>query len=220
MLDVHPPEHTPHSWRDFFIHIATIVVGLCIAVGLEQTVEAVHHHHQMRQTRERIHSEVALNDRISQEDARQLELIVTREKHNLEIMHAADTQGSVATEEPDFSWNLQGLYDSAYNDGRENGALALMPYDESAMYSDAYIQASITTASLFSVIDKIYAAKAVLHGDSLASLSPIERQTLFASTAAALGQAESAQVNVSGCHDEWQAILSGHFSTNFGEAGK
>jgi hypothetical protein len=46
MLDVHPP-HTPtHTWRDFFIHIATIVVGLIIAVGLEQTVEYLHHHHQ------------------------------------------------------------------------------------------------------------------------------------------------------------------------------
>jgi len=31
MLEVHPPERTPHTWRDFFIHIATIVVGLVIA---------------------------------------------------------------------------------------------------------------------------------------------------------------------------------------------
>ncbi len=39
MLDVHPPEHTPHTWRDFFLHIATIVIGLLIAIGLEQSVE-------------------------------------------------------------------------------------------------------------------------------------------------------------------------------------
>ena len=41
MLDVHPPHHATHGWRDFFIHIATICVGLLIAVGLEQTVEEV-----------------------------------------------------------------------------------------------------------------------------------------------------------------------------------
>jgi hypothetical protein len=52
MLDVHPPHHPTHTWKDFFIHIATIVVGLIIAVGLEQAVEALHHHHQREELRE------------------------------------------------------------------------------------------------------------------------------------------------------------------------
>ena len=45
MLDVHPPHAPTHTWRDFFIHIATITVGLLIAVGLEQAVEFLHHRH-------------------------------------------------------------------------------------------------------------------------------------------------------------------------------
>ena len=49
MIDVHPPHHTVSTWRDFFIHIATIVIGLLIAIGLEQTVEAIHHRHQRTQ---------------------------------------------------------------------------------------------------------------------------------------------------------------------------
>ena len=49
MLDVHPPHTTPHSWRDFFIHIATITVGLLIALSLEQTVLAFHHREQRHQ---------------------------------------------------------------------------------------------------------------------------------------------------------------------------
>jgi hypothetical protein len=32
MLDIHPPHEAAHSWRDFFIHIATICVGLLIAI--------------------------------------------------------------------------------------------------------------------------------------------------------------------------------------------
>jgi len=35
MLDVHPPHASTHTWRDFFIHIATICIGLLIAVDLE-----------------------------------------------------------------------------------------------------------------------------------------------------------------------------------------
>jgi hypothetical protein len=37
MLGVHPPHAAAHSWKDFFVHIATISVGLLIAIGLEQT---------------------------------------------------------------------------------------------------------------------------------------------------------------------------------------
>jgi hypothetical protein len=48
MLDVHPPHSSPHTWKDFFIHIATISVGLLIAVGLEQTVEAIHRAQERR----------------------------------------------------------------------------------------------------------------------------------------------------------------------------
>jgi hypothetical protein len=51
MLDIHPPEHTPHTWRDFFIHIGTIILGLCIAIGLEQSVEYIHHRRQLADTR-------------------------------------------------------------------------------------------------------------------------------------------------------------------------
>jgi hypothetical protein len=50
MLDMHPPHQSIHTWRDFFIHIATIVVGLCIAVGLEQTVEFFHHRNKCRKS--------------------------------------------------------------------------------------------------------------------------------------------------------------------------
>ncbi len=57
MLDVHPPHQAAHTWKDFFIHIATIVVGLLIAVGLEQTVEFFHHRHQVAEVRRALDEE-------------------------------------------------------------------------------------------------------------------------------------------------------------------
>ena len=50
MLDVHAPHESIHTRKGFFIHIATISVGLLIAVDLEQTVEVVHRHHESRGT--------------------------------------------------------------------------------------------------------------------------------------------------------------------------
>jgi hypothetical protein len=57
MLEVHAPHETIHTWKDFLIHIATIVLGLLIAVGLEQTVELFHHREQRHQLREDLRSE-------------------------------------------------------------------------------------------------------------------------------------------------------------------
>ncbi len=63
MLDVHPPHHAATTWRDFLIHIATIVIGLCIAVGIEQTVEYFHHRREVQETREAIQHEREVNRR-------------------------------------------------------------------------------------------------------------------------------------------------------------
>lgn len=57
MLDIHPAHHAATTWRDFFIHIATIVLGLLIAIGLEQTVEGIHHSHQRQELQEDLRAE-------------------------------------------------------------------------------------------------------------------------------------------------------------------
>ena len=58
-----PAHHAASTWRDFFIHIATIVLGLLIAVGLEQTVEHLHQHYQLRETREALERERKANEK-------------------------------------------------------------------------------------------------------------------------------------------------------------
>jgi len=70
MLDVHPPHHAATTWRDFFIHIATIVVGLLIAVGLEQTVEFLHRTHQRHELERDLHSETERQHAALQNDFR------------------------------------------------------------------------------------------------------------------------------------------------------
>jgi hypothetical protein len=88
MLEVHPAHHAASTWRDFFIHIATIVIGLLIAVGLEQTVEYFHHRHLASEAREQLRTE-----READETANEVN-IYTTERHqrdlrrDLSILHA------------------------------------------------------------------------------------------------------------------------------------
>jgi hypothetical protein len=70
MLDVHPAHHAATTWRDFLIHIATIVIGLLIAVGLEQTVEFLHRTHQRHELESDLHSETERQHAALQNDFR------------------------------------------------------------------------------------------------------------------------------------------------------
>jgi hypothetical protein len=63
MLDVHPSHEPINTWKGFFLHISTIVIGLLIAVGLEHTVEYFHHRHEVREAREALAAEHAENIR-------------------------------------------------------------------------------------------------------------------------------------------------------------
>jgi len=61
MIDIHPPHKSDHTWKDFFIHIGTIAVGLLLAIGLEQTVEYFHHRDQVAQLTEQMRAEAQSN---------------------------------------------------------------------------------------------------------------------------------------------------------------
>lgn len=52
-MHIHKPK-SPHSVREFLSEISVIVVGVLIALALEQTVEALHWHHKVRQAEERL----------------------------------------------------------------------------------------------------------------------------------------------------------------------
>jgi hypothetical protein len=52
MIDIHPPHHAATTRRDFLIHLSTVVLGILIAIGLEQSVEVLHRRHQLHELRE------------------------------------------------------------------------------------------------------------------------------------------------------------------------
>ena len=61
MIDIHPTHHGTFTLRDFFIHLFIIILGIFIAIGLEQTVEHFHHLHQRDQLEEHLREELRTN---------------------------------------------------------------------------------------------------------------------------------------------------------------
>src|SRR5271163_3661783 len=86
MIHVHPAHHAASTWRDFFIHIATIVLGLLIAIGLEQTVERIHRHYELRETREALEQERKANEKAWAEDEHDWRRTFVELKNNLTVL--------------------------------------------------------------------------------------------------------------------------------------
>ena len=57
VIDVHAPHGGLHTWKDFWIHLGTITLGLLIAISLEQSVEWLHRLHERGQLEEDLRSE-------------------------------------------------------------------------------------------------------------------------------------------------------------------
>jgi len=150
MLDVHPPEHTPHSWRDFFIHIATIVVGLLIAIGLEQTVEHFHHRHERTELEEsvQVDSEKAIRDAESQQKdmvvaLRWLDSRIEQVKDALKGNHALTASLPLPRI---FEQDIPD--DPAWKAAKSSGLIEVLPQDEIKVYSEIDVLISNLTQLL------------------------------------------------------------------------
>ena len=57
-MDVHPVHHAPRTWRDFFLQLGMITIGLFIALTLQAGVESLHHRHLIRDARDNLRREI------------------------------------------------------------------------------------------------------------------------------------------------------------------
>jgi hypothetical protein len=141
MLDVHPPHHAATTWREFFIHIATIVLGLIIAICLEQTVQFLHHRHQRQQLQEDLHNEAEKNLQIIDRDLKMQDLepwfeqaihaasAPGKSKIQVSLPPAPCLPGSVGTAEYRYFAPSQAVWTTA----KEGGLVALLPVEQSRM---------------------------------------------------------------------------------------
>jgi|ERR1700690_3336006 len=100
MLDVHDPHRTVHTWKDFFIHLGTIAIGLLIAIGLEQSVEALHHRQQVREMVLKLHQESTDNLEVIAYDLKRCDQLLSAVAANVESLKLLATPRSNASWSP------------------------------------------------------------------------------------------------------------------------
>jgi hypothetical protein len=134
MLDVHPAHQPAQTWAGFFIHIATISIGLLIAIGLEQTVEWVHRKHQVMEAREAIAQERELNRRLFAETTEYFRAETKRFQTNLVVLEYLREHPGVPRQAwpGEVSWHSfnTAFSAAAWETAQHSAVTALMPQGE------------------------------------------------------------------------------------------
>ena len=130
-MEVHPPEHGIHSWRDFFVHMGTICLGLLIAIGLEQSVELLHRKHEREELQEALHGDLKQMVHDSAETNRTIQTVVEWARVNMEACQAAiDDHHPVLLQALPRGGELAPIQDPSFRAARSSGLLPLLSQDE------------------------------------------------------------------------------------------
>jgi hypothetical protein len=153
MLDVHAPHQAVHSWRDFLVHIIAITIGLLIAIGLEQTVEYLHHRHQREQIEQQMHTVFSANISSDAEDLRRLASMRAALADLHSDIEARLREPNHATKETLSGDRINTLIIvtpsmAPYDSAKENGTVALLPVERIRIYNRLYFQRQLLVAVL------------------------------------------------------------------------
>ena len=144
MLDVHPAHHAANSWKEFFIHIATIVLGLLIAVGLEQAVEYFHHCQELAEVREELRGENETNKESFARETINWRWETAELKNDLMVL--AYLQKHPGTPDERLPGSLvwfhasNGRSQAVWDAAKNSGVTSLMHREEAEQYEDTYNQ--------------------------------------------------------------------------------
>lgn len=142
MIDVHPPHTAAHTWKDFFIHMAAICLGLLIAIGLEQSVEYLHHRHEVAETRAALQIERQQNLALFALEVRSFLRRVPYLKTNLSVLvYVREHPHAPSSAWPGtLDWGVSAVpfNDSAWSIAQRDGVVSYMPNAEVADLTDLY----------------------------------------------------------------------------------
>jgi hypothetical protein len=157
VLEVHPPNEPVHGWRDFFIHLATITIGLLIALSLEGAVEFWQHRHLVHEAEASMQIEIGANARELKgalDDVRKEQDFL---KKDIAVMKKIIAHPKVPnTEDMRVDFRIRTFADVSWKTAQSTGALSYMPYERAQQYSNIYsMQNDIRDAEHQAVRDTI-----------------------------------------------------------------
>ena len=202
-MEIHAPEHAISTWRDFFIHMGTITLGLLIALGLEQAAEWAHHRHQLHIAEQNLQMELEANRDSLAKDETQLR---RSGKQLLAILQAVDLihkHGRPTSMQAQWAWS--DLQSSAWDTARNTGATAYMSYPQAQEFADRYHQEELINQQASGYIHSIYLVMMPFAGGKKPEdLTPGDLDRIQQSTENALADLAHLQALCRGLDEEYK----------------
>jgi hypothetical protein len=183
-MDVHPAHHAPRTWRDFFLQLLMITIGLFIALTLQAGVESIHHHHLVREARENLRREIEINRKHYAEN------VQNHEKNRRQLAHDIDVLRDLRSGKPleknalVWGWAWNGFIDASWKTARDTGAVSYMSFDLINAYAQVYLQQDyVNTQALAMINDEPKSAAFLTIAKEPSALSPSDIQSMLISLA-------------------------------------
>jgi hypothetical protein len=173
VLDVHPPNEPVHSWRDFFIHLATITIGLLIALSLERCVEWQHHRHLAHQTKVSLGNEIRGNAKEVEVALGDLQKMLDQLKGDVAVLNTILANPKKPNREDiRFDYKIRWFNDVRWRTAQTTTALSYLPYDEALEFSNIYDQQDDIDLSEHQAIRDVVVAVGPLQNLKAGDLNP------------------------------------------------
>lgn len=183
-MDVHPAHHAPRTWRDFFLHLLTITIGLFIALTLQAGVESLHHRHLVSEARENLRREIEINRKRYAEDVQNIEKNRRRLAQNIDQLRQLRSGKPIEKNALAWGWDWNGFIDASWKTARDTGAVSYMKFDLINAYAEVYIQQDyVNTQALAIVNDEPKSAAFLQIAKDPSALSPSDIQAMLISLA-------------------------------------
>jgi hypothetical protein len=160
-MDVHAPHAPLHTWKDFWIHLGTITIGLLIAIGLEQSVEALHHVHQRHALEADLREEARKNLILMDIDYKYFDAArpwMDAMRKNVDDARVSGGKIKAVYQTPPV--NLRDTYwpDAPFwKTAKESAEISLLPRDEAGMFDLVYTQQDLMKTTALTYDDKVTA---------------------------------------------------------------
>jgi len=211
-VDIHPPHGPVNSFKDFLLHLLTVILGILIALSLEGLIEWRHHGSLAEEARSNLTSEIRENRQVLTRGLAAAPDAEQRLKATIEIIEAyRKNHHDDRTSKLDWSFGLFPLHATAWSTAASTGALGYMDYSEVQGYTRAYVLQeeflTLQRSTLGKWLDlQKWAARRALKG-SYSNLNNEELSQIEADASAALLYTETEESIAKALVEQYAKVL-------------
>jgi hypothetical protein len=163
VIDVHPPHEPMHGWRDFFLHLTTITIGLLIALSLEGFVEWQHHRHLVHEAEASLHGEIQNNAKDLPANIADVHKQQGDLKNDVTVLkYLIKNRKMPEQNHMTIAFHITSFDDVSWKTAQATGALSYMSYAEAQEYADIYVTQ-----------DELFTTERQAARDAIISLGPV-----------------------------------------------